>query len=158
MSILAFVLLLQSALAFAVRSASAGNIIYTNRATSSRVQATSPREGSIEVSRSVGGSERWHRLAFRIARPMNPSSQQAAPVVILHGGPSVPSNYLYPLEEVIPYRSLVFYDQLGCGQSDEPKDAALYGTDKSIDDLKLLLKKLGIGRFHLYGQSYGGTE
>ncbi|KAL7551299.1 hypothetical protein ACHAWF_014495 [Thalassiosira exigua] len=87
---------------------------------------------------------------------MSLSSQQSAPIVALHGGPSVPSNYLYPLEDVVPYRSIVFYDQLGCGKSDEPKDISLYSIEDSVEDLKKLLKKLGVRKFHLYGQSYGG--
>jgi len=146
-------LLLQPTLAFIVRPTSNSNF-YTQCTTSlPRLQATASREGSIQVSRPDGSE---HQLVFRIIRSMNVSSQQAAPIVALHGGPSVPSNYLYPLEQVVPYRSIVFYDQLGCGQSDEPKDVTLYGIDKSVDDLKVLLKKLGIKRFHLYGQSYGG--
>lgn len=56
----------------------------------------------------------------------------------------------------MPYRSIVFYDQLGCGKSDEPKDVSLYSIEDSVKDLKALLEKLGIRRFHLYGQSYGG--
>jgi proline iminopeptidase len=31
-----------------------------------------------------------------------------------------------------------------------------YSIEKSIDDLEILLKKLGIRRFHLYGHSFGG--
>lgn len=113
----------------------------------------SANEGFISVSRS---DESEHRIAYRVVRPMALSSQQAAPIVALHGGPSVPSNYLYPLEQVIPYRSIVFYDQLGCGKSDEPQDLSQYSIADSVQDLKTLLKKLGIRRFHLYGQSYGG--
>jgi len=87
---------------------------------------------------------------------MSLSSRQAAPIVALHGGPSIPSTYLYPLEDVVPYRSIVFYDQLGCGRSDEPMDKSLYSIEDSVEDLKALLKHLGVRRFHLYGQSYGG--
>lgn len=87
---------------------------------------------------------------------MSLSSRQAAPIVALHGGPSVPSDYLYPLEDAVPYRSIVYHDQLGCGRSDEPTDASLYSIEDSVRDLRALLKKLGLRRFHLYGQSYGG--
>jgi pimeloyl-ACP methyl ester carboxylesterase len=76
--------------------------------------------------------------------------------VVLHGGPSVPSNYLYPLVDVVPYRSIVFHDQLGCGSSDEPPNVSLYSMRDSVEDMKALLKLLGVRRFHLYGQSYGG--
>jgi len=114
---------------------------------------TTANEGSIEVPRSDGSI---HKLAYRIVRPMNLSSMQAAPIVALHGGPSVPSNYLYPLADIVPYRSIVYYDQLGCGASDQPTDITQYSTNYSVNDLKILLKKLGVRRFHLYGQSYGG--
>ncbi|KAL7450687.1 hypothetical protein ACHAWC_002563 [Mediolabrus comicus] len=118
-----------------------------------KATASSANEGCIQVSRPDGSE---HQLSYRIVRPMSLSSAQAAPIVALHGGPSVPSNYLYPLEDVIPYRSIVFYDQLGCGKSDEPKDINKYSIQDSVEDLKVLLKKLGVRRFHLYGQSYGG--
>ncbi|KAL9188941.1 hypothetical protein ACHAXT_011431, partial [Thalassiosira profunda] len=59
--------------------------------------------------------------------------------------------------DIVHYRSIVFYDQLGCGKADEPKDISLYSIEDSVSDLKALLKKLGVRRFHLYGQSYGGT-
>ena len=128
------------------------------------LQATqNANEGFIEVDRQRRGSDGHtytkpskHRLAYRIARPMALSSRQAAPIVVLHGGPSLPSSYLYPLENVVPYRSIVFYDQLGCGRSDEPADMSLYSIEDSVRDLKTLLKHLGVRRFHLYGQSYGG--
>jgi len=49
-----------------------------------------------------------------------------------------------------------FWDQLGCGKSDEPKDLSAYSISASVQDLIKLLQHLGIRRFHLYGQSYGG--
>eukprot|EP00547_Thalassionema_nitzschioides_P018679 CAMPEP_0194255428 /NCGR_PEP_ID=MMETSP0158-20130606/34369_1 /TAXON_ID=33649 /ORGANISM="Thalassionema nitzschioides, Strain L26-B" /LENGTH=328 /DNA_ID=CAMNT_0038993771 /DNA_START=8 /DNA_END=994 /DNA_ORIENTATION=+ len=119
----------------------------------SLLRAADANEGSVAVSRSDGSK---HHLAYRIVRPMSLSSRQAAPIVALHGGPSVPSNYLYPLEQVVPYRAIVFYDQLGCGKSDEPSDLSQYSIQDSVQDLKNLLEKLGVRRFHLYGQSYGG--
>lgn len=110
-------------------------------------------DATVEVPRRDGSA---HEIAYRVARPMSLSSRQAAPVVALHGGPSLPSSYLYPLEGAVPYRSIVFYDQLGCGKSDAPRDVSLYSIEDSVNDLKVLLKKLGVRRFHLYGQSYGG--
>ena len=68
------------------------------------------------------------------------------------GRPSTRATFI----TVEPVRSIVFYDQLGCGRSDEPKDVSLYSIEDSVRDLKALLKKLGVRRFHLYGQSYGG--
>ena len=41
---------------------------------------------------------------------------------------SLPSQYLYPLVENLDSkrRPVLFYDQLGCGKSDEPKEKELY--------------------------------
>lgn len=121
-------------------------------------------DGTIEVSREctiTGDSssiqkESSHSLHYRIHNRMNLSSQKAAPILILHGGPGVPSDYLYPLVDVIPYRSLIFYDQLGSGRSPGPSSLDAYSIEKSLDDLELLIKKLNLRRFHLYGQSFGG--
>lgn len=87
---------------------------------------------------------------------MSLSSRKAAPIVVLHGGPSVPSDYLYPLVQAVPYRSILFYDQLGCGMSDEPTFRGAYSIDLAIDDLEVILAKVGVRRYHLYGQSFGG--
>mmetsp|Transcript_15839 Transcript_15839/g.24653 ORF Transcript_15839/g.24653 Transcript_15839/m.24653 type:complete len:344 (-) Transcript_15839:81-1112(-) len=127
-----------------------------------RAAASVPfNEGNVTVYRTFDDQDEQevkesYTLSYKIARPMSLSSRQAAPIVVLHGGPSVPSNYLYPLVDAIPYRSIIFYDQLGCGQSSEPQDINAYSIDKAIDDLEILLKKIGARRFHLYGQSFGG--
>ena len=80
------------------------------------------------------------------------------PLVVLHGGPSVPSNYLRPLENIVTDRSILFYDQLGCGRSDEPDNPYMYSIDLAVEDLDQLLSMTGIavGPYHLYGQSFGG--
>jgi len=147
--------------------------IYSRRNKYSSVSlaaAAKEREGFVKVSRRFGtvadpteeGDTDTHEydLHYKIVRPMNLSSQMAAPLVVLHGGPGVPSDYLYPLADVVgdptPYRSVVFYDQLGCGRSEEPTDPRCYSIALALDDLDFLLKKLNLKQFHLYGQSFGG--
>ena len=115
--------------------------------------ASKDNVGEIRVSRPSGNS---YRLAYRLVRPMSLSSRTAAPIVVLHGGPSLPSDYLYPLEQVVPYRSILYYDQIGCGRSDEPKQMSDYSIDYALNDLETLITKFGLQRFHLYGQSFGG--
>jgi len=122
------------------------------------------KDGSIKVTRQKGGNELEYDLNYRIHNPMRLSSQQAAPLLVLHGGPGIPSDYLYPLSEVVPYRSIIFFDQLGCGRSpvnDDSSDAEdadpdIFSIDLSLDDLEFLIHKLGLRQFHLYGQSFGG--
>lgn len=120
---------------------------------SSQLQSSNANEGELSVTRPNGEE---CTLAYKIVRPMALSSRQAAPIIVLHGGPSVPSDYLYPLEQHVPYRSIVFFDQIGCGRSTEPSDPSSYSIDFALDDLEALVKKIGARRFHLYGQSFGG--
>ena len=79
------------------------------------------------------------------------------PVVVLHGGPSLPSSYLYNLADS-GFRSMLFYDQLGCGQSEQPADPTLYSPQQAAADLEILISTvLGPGAsYHLYGHAYGG--
>jgi len=81
-----------------------------------------------------------------------------APIVVLHGGPSLPSEYLYSIsQEIPPSRAIIFYDQIGCGRSSEPSNIDFYGISHAIDDLKVLLCDLEIDYFHLLGHSFGGV-
>jgi proline iminopeptidase len=115
-------------------------------------------EGELAVSRTYDDDSTTtsHSLRYRIHNRMNLSSQKAAPIMVLHGGPGVPSDYLLPLRNVVPYRSIVFYDQLGCGRSPGPDAKEAYSIELSLNDLELVIKKCGLTRFHLYGQSFGG--
>ncbi len=78
------------------------------------------------------------------------------PVVVLHGGPGLPSDYLQPLEAILKDRPILFHDQLGCGKSDQPPDVSLYSISNSVHDVVALLNDVQFEHFHLYGQSYGG--
>jgi proline iminopeptidase len=77
-------------------------------------------------------------------------------VVVLHGGPGLPSDYLQPLKDVLKDRPILFHDQLGCGKSDQPPDVSLYSISNSVHDVIALLNEVKFEYFHLYGQSYGG--
>lgn len=115
-------------------------------------------EGELAVSRTYDDDSTTtsHPIRYHIHNRMNLSSQTAAPILVLHGGPGVPSDYLLPLRDVVPYRSMVFYDQLGCGRSPGPDAKEAYSIESSLDDLESVIQKCGLTRFHLYGQSFGG--
>ena len=78
------------------------------------------------------------------------------PLVVLHGGPGLPRDYLLPLKDIVKDRPILFHDQLGCGNSDRPQESSLYSIEDSVNDLIALLNELKFDHFHLYGQSYGG--
>ena len=80
-----------------------------------------------------------------------------SPVLVLHGGPGVPHDYLEPLEALARTgRRVVFYDQLGCGRSDRPHDPSLWSVALFVEELAAVRGALGLDRVHLLGQSWGG--
>lgn len=79
------------------------------------------------------------------------------PLLCLHGGPGIPHDYLEPLEAVANSgRRVIFYDQLGCGNSDQPHDPSLWSVDLFLEELAVVRQALGLERVHLLGQSWGG--
>ena len=81
----------------------------------------------------------------------------ALPLLVLHGGPGLPHDYLTDLARLGDAgRPVVFYDQLGCGKSDHPEDPALWVMDTFIDELATVRAALGLDRIHLLGHSWGG--
>mmetsp|Transcript_13959 Transcript_13959/g.23129 ORF Transcript_13959/g.23129 Transcript_13959/m.23129 type:complete len:308 (-) Transcript_13959:84-1007(-) len=96
-----------------------------------------------------------HRVWYKVVRPA-PDTAALPPLVVLHGGPQVPSDYLFDIEAL--GRPVIFYDQLGCGRSDMPTvEEAEYSVEASCADLRCVLRNLlGTDRYHLYGQSWGG--
>lgn len=84
-------------------------------------------------------------------------AQGRLPLLCLHGGPGAPHDYLEPLEALSASgRRVIFYDQLGCGNSDHPHDPSLWTVPLFVEELGAVRRSLGLGRFHLLGQSWGG--
>lgn len=79
------------------------------------------------------------------------------PLLCLHGGPGATHHYLEPLQAMARTgRRVIFYDQLGCGQSDQPDNPAMWTVELFIDEINVVRQTLGLGRIHLLGQSWGG--
>lgn len=84
------------------------------------------------------------------------------PAVVLHGGPGSGANDWFPrLFDPEAYR-IVLLDQRGCGRSTPP--ASAYETDMGVNttehliaDLELLRRHLGIGRWLVWGVSWGSA-
>lgn len=77
------------------------------------------------------------------------------PIIMLHGGPGVPHDYLKPLMGLSAINPVIFYDQLGCGRSDKPSQKVDWSIDIFVAELELLRKHLQIEKFHLFGHSWG---
>ena len=78
------------------------------------------------------------------------------PLLVLHGGPGVPSYYLDSLRALAGQRPVVLYDQLGCGRSDRPADPSPYRAERFVTEVGQVREALGLDRVHLLGQSWGG--
>jgi proline iminopeptidase len=104
---------------------------------------TPNQEGFIDVP----GGKVWYKIIGR--------DKPGTPLLVLHGGPGVPHNYLLPLEALADERPVVFYDQLGCGNSNRPNDTSLWTTTRFVEELKAVRSALKLDEVHLLGQSWG---
>ena len=85
------------------------------------------------------------------------ASGRRLPLLVLHGGPGLPHDYLEDLAVLAETgRQVVFYDQLGCGKSDHPDDLGLWIMDTFVEEIGTVRDALGLDRFHLLGHSWGG--
>lgn len=99
------------------------------------------------------GYKTWYRITGNLAHP----GVGSFPVLMLHGGPGVPHDYLENLEMLAATgRPVIFYDQLGCGNSDRPDDPSMWTVQLFVDELATVRRELGLDRIHLLGQSWGG--
>lgn len=78
------------------------------------------------------------------------------PLLILHGGPGAGHDYLEPLNGLATDRPVIFYDQLGCGKSDQPDDRSLWWIERFVTEVDTVRQALGLEQIHLLGQSWGG--
>lgn len=79
------------------------------------------------------------------------------PLLCLHGGPGVPHDYIESMEKIAETgRRVIFYDQLGCGNSDQPNDPSMWTVDLFVEEVDVVRRALGLDRVHLLGQSWGG--
>jgi proline-specific peptidase len=103
------------------------------------------REGSLDFR----GYRTWYRV-------VGEGGDGRDPLLCLHGGPGSTHNYFAPLEGLAGRgRTVVLYDQIGCGRSDRPEDIE-WSVQVFLDELAALRQELGLERIHLLGTSWGG--
>lgn len=79
-------------------------------------------------------------------------------MLTLHGGPGLTHEYLECFEDFLPKEGVevYYYDQLGSGCSDQPKDESLWTVDRFRDEVEQVRAAVGLDDFYLYGHSWGG--
>ncbi|HTX95046.1 MAG TPA: proline iminopeptidase-family hydrolase [Mycobacterium sp.] len=78
------------------------------------------------------------------------------PLLVVHGGPGLPHIYLSSLQRLADEREVIFWDQLGCGHSERPSNTQLWTMDRSVAEMDAVVQSLGLNRFHIFGNSWGG--
>lgn len=103
---------------------------------------------------AFGEYETW----ARISTPKE-QSPGALPLFVLHGGPGMGHNYVLPFENLAASgRTVVHYDQLGCGNSTHlpNADPSFWTPGLFVSEFFNLAEALGFEQYHVIGQSWGG--
>jgi proline iminopeptidase len=81
-------------------------------------------------------------------------------ILLLNGGPGGTHEYFQCFENFLPQEGFefIYYDQLGCGNSDNPNDTAYWDLDRFVEEVEQVRTALGLthDNFYLLGHSWGG--
>ncbi len=111
-----------------------------------------------QLSRTISKRMRIKVPGGRISfRRFSAEQGTGTPLVVVHGGPGVPHDYLEPLAELVRERPVIFYDQLGCGDSDEVNNTSLLHIDRFVVELRELFCALQLRTAHILGHSWGAA-
>jgi proline iminopeptidase len=81
-------------------------------------------------------------------------------VLLLNGGPGLTHEYFECFESFLPKEGIefIYYDQLTCGNSDNPKDSSLFDLARYVEEVEQVRVALHLDNtnFYLLGHSWGG--
>ena len=81
-------------------------------------------------------------------------------VLLLNGGPGATHEYFECFENFLPAEGIefIYYDQLGCGNADNPNDTSMWDLARYVEEVEQVRKalKLDNTNFYLLGHSWGG--
>ena len=81
-------------------------------------------------------------------------------VLLLNGGPGATHEYFECFENFLPKEGIefIYYDQLGCGNSDNPRDTSMWSLPRYVEEVEQVRQalKLDSTNFFLLGHSWGG--
>ncbi|HQW83327.1 MAG TPA: proline iminopeptidase-family hydrolase [Ferruginibacter sp.] len=82
-------------------------------------------------------------------------------LLLLNGGPGATHEYFECFENfMLPQGfEIIYYDQLGCGLSDDPKDTSMWDLGRYVEEVEQVRKALNLNKdnFYLLGHSWGGV-
>lgn len=81
-------------------------------------------------------------------------------ILLLNGGPGGTHEYFQCFENFLPQEGIefIYYDQLGCGYSDNPNDTAYWDLPRFVEEVEQVRVALELNKdnFYLLGHSWGG--
>jgi proline iminopeptidase len=81
-------------------------------------------------------------------------------LLLLQGGPGCTHEYWECMESFLPQEGIefIYYDQLGTGNSDNPKDTSIWDLPRYVEEVETVRQALGLSKdnFYLLGHSWGG--
>lgn len=81
-------------------------------------------------------------------------------LLLLNGGPGLTHEYFECFENFLPQERIefIYYDQLGCGNSDNPNDTSMWDLARFVEEVEQVRTTLGLNKenFYLLGHSWGG--
>lgn len=81
-------------------------------------------------------------------------------LLTLNGGPGATHEYFECFESFLPKEGIefIYYDQLGCGNSDDPKDTSMWDLPRYVEEVEQVRQVLHLNKdnFYLLGHSWGG--
>ena len=81
-------------------------------------------------------------------------------LLLLNGGPGATHEYFECFESFLPQEGIefIYYDQLGCGNSDNPKDTSMWDLSRFVEEVEQVRTALNLTKdnFYLLGHSWGG--
>lgn len=97
---------------------------------------------------NAGGGNTWYKII---------GTKKGIPLIVIHGGPGYPHDSLNPLSALTTDRRVIFYDQLGCGNSEKTQSKDHWTVEYFVKELHFLIKKLRIDKYHILGHSWGSA-
>lgn len=85
-----------------------------------------------------------------LTKRVNKKNTYTSTLLILHGGPGSRSCGMIPgFSLLAAERPIIFYDQLGSGNSDRPTDTALWKTERFVNEIDHLRKAINLDELHI---------
>jgi proline iminopeptidase/L-proline amide hydrolase len=103
-----------------------------------------------ELMAPVPGGRVYVRVNGRLDGPR-------LPIVMIHGGPGGTHSAFLNALALADERGVILYDQLDSGRSDHPEDPKNWIVERFTDEVDAVRRALGVPRWHVLGQSWGGT-